>query len=212
MEAAIAAGTNVVWCLSEPKRQNFFGYRTTHMGYAAGKIAALVKKSDLQVKKGRRMGNVDPDSPFMRYFDSLSQTGWTLCLADAVEGYRSIASTPEGYSLGGRVNLDHTSGWLITPPTSIDAVNQLIRDSIALEKAQDIMPGRPPEQAEASSAADLAQAFLMKGLRWSFAKEITECRSLAAAAHARRSTASEVYRRRDQLQRRVIPTLDTAIL
>lgn len=135
MKAAIAAGANVVWCLSEPKRQNFYGYRETHLGYVAPKVAALVKRAELQVKKGRRMGNVDPDSTFVRYFETLSGTGWTLCLADIVDGFASIASTPEGYSLGGRVNLGSTSGWLVTPPTSAGSANQLIRDSIALEKA-----------------------------------------------------------------------------
>jgi hypothetical protein len=135
MTAAITAGANVVWCLSESKRQNFYGYRETHLGYVAPKVAALVKRADLQVKKGRRMVDVDPDSPFVRYFESLSRTGWTMCLADIVDGYTSIASTPEGYSLGGRLNLGSTSGWLVTPPTSANAANQLIRDSIALETA-----------------------------------------------------------------------------
>jgi hypothetical protein len=135
MKAAITAGANVVWCLSESKRQNFYGYRETHLGYVAPNVAALVKRADLQVKKGRRIREVDPDSPFVRYFETLSRTGWTLCLAEVVEGYTSIASTPEGYSLGGRVNLGSTSGWLVTPPTSADAANQLIRDSIAFEKA-----------------------------------------------------------------------------
>lgn len=102
MEAAIADGATVVWCLSEPRRMNFFGYRETHLGYAAPKIAGFVKRSDLLVKKGRRMGSVDPDCPFVRYFDVLSKTGWTVCLSDPTEGFASIASTPEGYSLGGR--------------------------------------------------------------------------------------------------------------
>lgn len=135
MEAAIADSATVVWCLSEPKRINFFGYRETHFGYAAPKIAALVKRSDLLVKKGRRMGTVDPDSPFARYFDVLSRTGWTLCLSDPADGFASIASTPEGYSLGGRVALGATAGWLLTPPTSTEAENQLVRDSLALRKA-----------------------------------------------------------------------------
>lgn len=134
MIAAIAAGAHVVWCLSEPKRQNFYGYRETHLGYVAPKVAALVKRANLQVKKGRKMGEVEYDSPFLEYFETLAQTGWTLCLADTPDGYTSIASTPEGYSLGGRVNLGSTSGWLVSPPTSADAVNQLIRDSVALEK------------------------------------------------------------------------------
>lgn len=135
MAAAIAAGSNVVWCLSEPQQQNFYGYRTTHLGYVAPKVAAFVKRSDLLVKKGRKMGSVDHDSPFTKYFQSLSRSGWTLCLGDTAEGYTSIASTPEGYSLGGRLNIGSTSGWLVTPPTSEEAADQLIRDSIALEKA-----------------------------------------------------------------------------
>lgn len=135
MEAALAAGATVVWCLSEPKRMNFYGYRETHLGYAAPKVASLVKRANLLVKKGRRMGTVDPESPFTRYFDVLSRAGWTLCLADEVEGYTSIASTPEGYSIGGRVALGATVGWLVTPPTSPEAENQLVRDSLALDKA-----------------------------------------------------------------------------
>jgi hypothetical protein len=135
MEAAIAAGVNVIWCLSESKLQNFYGYRETYLGYVAPKVAALVKQADLQMKKGRRMGAVDPDSPFVRYFESLARSGWTFCLGDIVKGYTSIASTPEGYSLGGRVKLGSTKGWLMTPPTSPEAANQLVRDSLSLEKA-----------------------------------------------------------------------------
>jgi hypothetical protein len=135
MEAAIANGATVVWCLSEPKRMNFYGYRDTHLGFVAPKVAALVKRADLLVKKGRRMGVVDPDSPFLGYFEVLARTGWTLCLSDDADGYTSIASTPEGYSLGGRIALGTTVGWLVTPPTSQEAENQLIRDSLALAKA-----------------------------------------------------------------------------
>jgi len=135
MDAAIAAGATVVWCLSEPKRMNFYGYRETHLGYAAPTVASFIKRSKLLVKKGRRAGAVDPDSPFARYFEILSRTGWTLCLADSVEGFASIAATPEGYSLGGKLTLGSVRGWLLTPPTSQDSANQLVRDSLALEKA-----------------------------------------------------------------------------
>jgi hypothetical protein len=135
MEAAITAGATVVWCLSEPKRMNFYGYRETHLGYVAPEIAGLVMRGNLLVKKGRRIAIVDPDSPFTRYFDVLTRSGWTLCLAHEAGGYVSIASTPEGYSLGGHVKRGATVGWLITPPTSPEAANQLIRDSLALEKS-----------------------------------------------------------------------------
>lgn len=137
MTASIAAGAIVVWCLADPKRMNFFGYRETHLGYLAPKLTAALKRADLLVKKGRRFGVINPDSPFVRYFDALAKSGWTVCLSDAeeFEGYTSIAATPEGYSLGGRVVLGSTTGWLITLPTSPDAENQLVRDSVAIAKA-----------------------------------------------------------------------------
>ena len=135
LQAAIDTGATVVWCLSEPKRMNFFGYRETHLGFVAPKVASLVKKANLLVKRGRRIAQTDPDHPFSCYFEVLAQTGWTLCLSEEAEGYKSIASSLEGYSLGGYVTLDSTIGWLITPPTSQEATNQLIRDSINLEKA-----------------------------------------------------------------------------
>ena len=135
MTAAITEGATVVWCLSEPKRVNFFGYRETYLGYVAPKVAKFVKRSELRVKKGRRMGSVDRDSPFARYFDVLAQScGWTLGLSDPGEGYASIAATPEGYSLGGQVTFGTTTGWLLTPPTSQEAQNQLVRDGLALKK------------------------------------------------------------------------------
>ena len=136
LDAAMAAGATVVWCLAEPKRMNFFGYRETSYGYAAPPVARLVKRGDLQLKKGRRMGTIDPESPFARYFASLAATGWSLCLADGEhEGYISIAATPEGYSLGGRIAVGTTVGWVITPPSSEAATNRLILDAVELQKA-----------------------------------------------------------------------------
>lgn len=61
LRAAIAGGTTVVWCLAEAKRMNFFGYRETSLGYVAPEVARLVKRSDLQLKKGRRLGAVDQE-------------------------------------------------------------------------------------------------------------------------------------------------------
>lgn len=136
MDAAIAGGATVVWCLSEAKRMNFFGYRETYLGYVAPKVAALMKRSDLIVKKGRKVGTIDPDSPFVKYFETLTEKGgWTTCLTTPDEGYTSIGGTPEGYSLGGRLALGSTNGWLMTPPTSQEAANQLVRDAIRIAKA-----------------------------------------------------------------------------
>ena len=124
-----------IWCLSEEKRQNFFGYRDTYLGYLDGNVERLVRRSDLLVKKGRRLGAVEPDGPFSRYFEAVAVSGWTLCLADwHQDGFRSVATTPEGYSLGGSIKIGSSIGWLLTPPMSEEAANKLIRDSIGLLK------------------------------------------------------------------------------
>lgn len=135
MSTAISAGTTVIWCLSEAKRMNFFGYRDTWLGYAAPPVARMVRRGGLLVKKGRRIGRVDPESPFVRYFESLASSGWKLCLSDNdIEGYTSLASTPEGYSLGGQVSAEGFAGWLVSPPTSKVAANCLILDALRIEK------------------------------------------------------------------------------
>lgn len=135
MEAAIAKGATVVWCLSEAKRMNFFGYRETYLGYVAPKVSVFVKRSELIVKKGRMIGAIDADSPFVRYFETLATNGgWTSCLSSPEDSYTTIADTPEGYSLGGKLSLGETKGWLMTPPTSPEAANQLVRDTLSVEK------------------------------------------------------------------------------
>lgn len=134
--AAVRKNATIVWCLSEPKRMNFFGYRETHMGYVSPEVKRIVKRGDLLVKKGRHVERVDLDSPFVRYFESLSSTGWSLCLSDHdLDGFTSIAETPEGYSLGGRVDVGNLTGWIVTPPSSQRAADQLILDALGIEKA-----------------------------------------------------------------------------
>jgi len=134
--AAMGQGATIVWCLAEARRQNFFGWRETYSGYAAPGVATLVKRAELLVKKGRRIGSVDQESPFAHYFETLSKSGWTLCVADSPDGYYSVASTPEGYSLGGRITLGPVQGWLLTPPSSDNAANELIRAAVGIEKPE----------------------------------------------------------------------------
>ena len=136
LQAAITGGATVVWCLAEAKRMNFFGYRETWSGYVAPPVVKLIKRGDLQLKKGRRLGKIDNESPFSRYFETLAKTGWSLCLSDEnLDGYTSVASTPEGYSVGGRVAIGATVGWLVTPPSSEEASNRLIIDAVELQKS-----------------------------------------------------------------------------
>ena len=133
LEVALEEGAKVIWCLADPKQVNFFGRRETHLGYASADIASLVRRADLQVKKGRRIGRIDADGPFAGYFAEVARSGWTLCLAEPeVDGLTSIAETPSGHGLGGRVDVRRTVGWLVTPPTSPAAQERLVRDALAL--------------------------------------------------------------------------------
>lgn len=134
LAAAIERGTTVVWCICETKRVNFFGSRENLLGYLSDTISSLVRRADMRVKKCRQLGHVIPDNPFARYFDVLTKTFWTTCLGQVAEGYHSVAETPEGYSIGGRVEIGGTYGWLVTSPTSEESTNQLIRDAVAIGK------------------------------------------------------------------------------
>ncbi|RMA61376.1 TIR domain-containing protein [Acidovorax sp. 100] len=136
LEAAVEGGSTVVWCLSEAKRMNFFGYRETWYGYAAPRVAKLVRNGSLLVKKGRKLRIVDHDNPFARYFALLADKGWRLCLSDPEqEGFTSVVSTPEGYSLGGRFVAGKVAGWVVTPPNSEETANRLVLDAVGIEKA-----------------------------------------------------------------------------
>lgn len=61
--------------------------------------------------------------------------GWKLCLSDYGDTLESFAESPEGYSLGGRVKVGSSFAWLITPPTTQEAINILIAGALGLNVA-----------------------------------------------------------------------------
>lgn len=134
MVAAIDRGATVIWCFSPSRRQNMFGYRVTWMGYCAPAVSRAVDESDCTFKKGRTIAEIDPDVRFRPTLELLGRTSWNMCLSAPVASIRSFASTPDGSSLGGRFEVDGTRGWLITPPTSVEAARQLIIDAVAVER------------------------------------------------------------------------------
>ncbi|WP_316190989.1 toll/interleukin-1 receptor domain-containing protein [Bradyrhizobium sp. SZCCHNS2096] len=132
MVAALKKGTVVVWCLTSDERVNFFGYRTRHIAYLNDAVERVVKKSGLMLKKGRSLTVLDRDSPFASYFDVLSRAGWRECLTDPPSSFTSIANTPEGYSIGGDVDLGGYKGWIMTSPRTQEAANQLVLSAISI--------------------------------------------------------------------------------
>ncbi|WP_426042728.1 toll/interleukin-1 receptor domain-containing protein [Brevundimonas sp. TWP2-3-4b1] len=131
--AAMKAGATVVWCLADPKREKFFRWRSTHLGFVCDAVESAVNAADLRTKKGRSLGWIDDASPFAGYFRSLAdENGWTQCLAAPPAELTSIATTPEGYSLGGAFSEGDARGWILTPPTSEASANALITSAISL--------------------------------------------------------------------------------
>lgn len=134
LETALKEGAAVVWCLSEPRRRNFFGYRTTHMGYVHAAAEKAARDARVEVKKGRRLNITDRDTPFNEYYDMLASNGWRLCFAEVPPRFASFAETPDGFSLGGRLldELDDTIGWFVTPPPDQKSADTLIRNALSL--------------------------------------------------------------------------------
>ncbi|MBK0052733.1 toll/interleukin-1 receptor domain-containing protein [Stenotrophomonas sp. S39] len=141
LEAAMAAGATVVWCMAEPRRMNFFCYRKTSLGHLAPAMTAAIGLGSQVLKKRRRVGFIDPDTPFASYFDDLSSLGgWRIALESDEPGLTTIAATPEGYQLGARVEIGGTRGWLMTPPLTQEATNRLISGALSVSKAEPDAP------------------------------------------------------------------------
>ena len=134
LDAAIESGTIVIWCLAEPKHIQFFGWRSTTIGYVNDTVEAFLKKSKLLTMKGRTVIRLEGSEPFESYLHVVSDDGWRYCLTDYPDRYESIAETREGYSLAGTIELDGNRGWLVTPPASEAASNELVRCAVRLNK------------------------------------------------------------------------------
>lgn len=135
MSQALERGTKVVWCIAPEKREKFFGTRSNYLGYAAPSVSDFVETSEVGWKKSVKVEIVDDGNPFKKYFEALRVHGWELFLREPAEGFISLASSLEGFSLGGKLELDKSAGWLITPPSNQAVANQLVLDAL----------GAPPE-------------------------------------------------------------------
>lgn len=133
---AMEEGSTVVWCLTEPKNESFYGSRETTLGYVAPSVAKLVETMGLEVKKGRKIMFEGCPLSFQAYFRLLESSGWFLGLGDPAKlGFESIAQSNDGTHLGGRVSLPNATGWLITPPATPECENALIIAALSVKGA-----------------------------------------------------------------------------
>ena len=133
LSAAIEQGTRVIWLLATQKHISFFGLRSVFSGYANATAKKLVESGILREKKSRRLSTTPDVREFKLYFERLQTDGWRLCLSDHQDILEPFALSPEGYCLGGRVKVRAAFAWLLTPPTSQDAMNLLICCALGLE-------------------------------------------------------------------------------
>jgi hypothetical protein len=116
----------VIWLLARQKHIKFFGLRSIYSGYVNDTAKKLVESGTLHEKKSRRLSLKPEVEQFRPYFEQLQKDGWTLCLSDFDDKLASFADSPEGYCLGGRVQVGGSFAWLLTPPTTQDAKNMLV--------------------------------------------------------------------------------------
>jgi hypothetical protein len=118
--------------LAKAKNTKFFGMRTVFAGYANLTAKKLVESGTIHEKKSRRLHFTADVGGFQPYFERLQAEGWNLCLADHSEQIQPFALTPEGYTLGGKVLVNGSYAWLLTPPPSQEAMDLLIQGALGL--------------------------------------------------------------------------------
>ncbi|MEI7823949.1 MAG: toll/interleukin-1 receptor domain-containing protein [Chlorobiaceae bacterium] len=133
LTAAIRQGTRVIWLIGRQKHIMFFGLRSIYSGYANQTAKKLIESAILHEKKSRRLSLKTEVEQFRSYYEQLQNDGWSLCISDFNEKLESFAESPKGYSLGGRVSVCSSVAWMLTPPTTQDSANELVRAAIEVE-------------------------------------------------------------------------------
>ncbi|WP_378955747.1 hypothetical protein [Pelosinus sp. sgz500959] len=126
LNIAISQGAKLVWIAVEDKRESFYGKRTSYQGYLNDDVKDELEHSCKYRKRSTRLKIIKKNN-FSGYFESLSQCGWGLTWQPRSKDESWLAETPEGYCLGKEIMVDGSTAWLLTPPTSPEALNVLIK-------------------------------------------------------------------------------------
>lgn len=132
LTTAISQGTRVIWLIGKQKHIKFFGLRSIYSGYANQTAKKLVETATLHEKKSRRLSLKPEVEQFRSYYEQLQTDGWSLCISDFNGKLESFAESPEGYSLGGRVDVGGSVAWMLTPPTTQACANVLVRAALGI--------------------------------------------------------------------------------
>lgn len=144
LEAAISQGTRVIWIATQDKTTHFFGNRSLYLGYCSRLAERVLAATSLSAKTSTRLTITPHAGAFTKYYEQLGKDGWNLCWKPWPVGeveQMSLALTPDGCSLGVQVQTSKGVVWLVTPPTSPEALNTLIQCSLHVDE-NDVRPNR----------------------------------------------------------------------
>jgi hypothetical protein len=135
LDAALKQGTRVIFLLTPDKMIQFFGRRSLYMGYLNKTIRDWINSSDRHEKFSTKLSIQTGVKVFTPYFQQLQKDGWILCWNRDMDKVQ-LAITPENYSLGCEINIGNRKAWMLTPPSSREATDILIRASLDLTKEE----------------------------------------------------------------------------
>ncbi len=71
LTGAFNTGTRVIWLLADEKRESFFGWRKTHIGYINKEVEKIVNSNEVHRKKSRKL-NIDDNEAKDRIREAFS--------------------------------------------------------------------------------------------------------------------------------------------
>jgi hypothetical protein len=131
LTAALEHGTRVVFVMAIEKKIHFFGSRSLYQAYLIAGVEALATSTKFVSKKSKKLMIERASHQFASYFKQLEKDAWTVC-GSFPEGkeYNVLASTPDRKVLGVEIEIEGKPGWMVTPPSSMAALRNLITCAI----------------------------------------------------------------------------------
>jgi nucleoside phosphorylase len=132
LNIAIANGSTVIWLAVIDKKQSFFGQRSLYRAYLNGEVKNELDQSWIYQKQGKQYV-VLKENQFVNYYKTLSKSGWNISWQSSILNETCFITTPEGYCLGCEFRINDKIAWLLSPPTSDEALYSLINSALATE-------------------------------------------------------------------------------
>ncbi|AIF52882.1 hypothetical protein [Pelosinus sp. UFO1] len=117
------------------KKQSFYGQRSLYRAYLNGEVKNILDHSWIYQKQGTQY-EVRKVNIFTNYYKVLSESGWKVSWESPNVDETCFVSTPEGYCLGCELKVNDKIAWLLSPPTSKEALKSLINSILAYEATE----------------------------------------------------------------------------